>query len=493
MTVTKVLLASDKQICIGGIGYKPTGEIKFPTKYNKADFQKLLAASALCNESKLVHEKKHWKILGDPTEGSLIVMAKKCGFDLQKEQYKKTKTFPFDSIRKRMSVIVNNEVFAKGAPDSILDLCTHIQEDGKVIPFTKEAKAKIQKQYSQMAEEALRVLAIAYRPCHPEEVRRRISDENETTKEQQNANNQTSQKILQSAEADLRMTDTVEESEKDLIFLGLVGMIDPPRPEIKPAVELCHKAGIRTIIITGDFGKTAKAIAQKINLADKDTPVTTGEQLTHMTEAELQHFLQEYDKMIFARVAPEHKKRIVNTLKKLEEVVAVTGDGVNDAPALKRADIGIAMGITGTDVSKEVANMILTDDSFASIVTAVKEGRRIYQNLKKFVWYIFSTNIGELTTIFLAIFLGILSPLTAVLILIINLGTDVLPALALGVDHQEKGIMEIPPRKPNTHIMNRKFVTHFVILGLIMGFIVIGIYLFDLMRHGWQWGDTIEK
>lgn len=180
-------------------------------------------------------------------------------------------------------------------------------------------------------------------------------------------------------------------------------MIDPPRKAVKPAVKLCHKAGIRTIIITGDYGLTAKAIARRINLASAETPVVTGEELEHMAESELKHQLQENKSMIFARVAPEHKKRIVNALKGLGEVVAVTGDGVNDAPALKRADIGIAMGITGTDVSKEAANMILTDDSFASIVTAVKEGRRIYQNLKKFVWYIFSTNIGELTTIFLAI------------------------------------------------------------------------------------------
>ncbi len=289
------------------------------------------------------------------------------------------------------------------------------------------------------------------------------------------------------------MTSSVEDAEKELIFLGLVGIIDPPRPEVKPAVELCHKAGIRTIIITGDFGLTAKAIAMKIDLADKDTPVITGEELRHLTEPELKHLLQEHDKMIFARVAPEHKKRIVNALKELDEVVAVTGDGVNDAPALKRADIGVAMGITGTDVSKEVANMILTDDSFASIVTAVEEGRHIYQNLKKFVWYIFSTNIGELTTIFLAIFLGIISPLTAVLILIINLGTDVLPALALGVDRQEKGIMEIPPRNPNAHIMNRKFISHFVILGLLMGIIVVGMYLFDLTSNGWQWGQTLDR
>jgi len=456
MTVTQILLGSEKEIKIEGVGYKPEGKIIFPKNYNQDDFQKLLFISALCNEAKLVQVKNKWQILGDPTEGSLLVAAQKGGFDLKNNPSEKLKIFPFDSFRKRMSVLVNQELLVKGAPDSILKLCTHIQENGKIVKLTAELKKKIEGKYSQMAEEALRVLAIAYR--------KNVSD-----------------KFKDNATA-----------EKDLIFVGLVGMIDPPRPEVKPAVELCHKAGIRVIIITGDYGLTAKAIAQKIKLAQKDTPVITGEELEKLSESELKKKLQKNRDIIFARVAPEDKKRIVNALKELGEIVAVTGDGVNDAPALKRADIGIAMGITGTDVSKEAANMILTDDSFASIITAVEEGRRIYQNLKKFVWYIFSCNIGELTTIFVAILLGVPAPLTAILILAIDLGTDVLPAIALGIDRREPKIMEDPPRDSNVHIMQKKFVLHFLFLGILMGLLVIGVYIYDLFEAGWQWGEILS-
>lgn len=307
MTVTQILLGTDKKIQVKGIGYKPEGKMIFPKKYNQSDFAKLLEISAVCNEAKLVRDTQKWQILGDPTEGALLVMAQKGGFKMQSGKLKTTKTFPFDSVRKRMSVISDKQVFAKGAPDAILELCTYIQSDGKVVKMTKKLQNDIQEQYDKMAKQALRVLAIAYR----KDLKNKINK--------------------------------VEDAEKELIFLGLVGMIDPPRPEVKPAVDMCHKAGIRTIIITGDFGLTAKAVAQKINLANQKTLVVTGTELNHLKEQELKHLLQENRKMIFARVAPEHKKRIVNALKKLGEIVAVTGDGVNDAPALKRADIGIAM------------------------------------------------------------------------------------------------------------------------------------------------------
>lgn len=468
MTVTEVFLGDQDTITFEGTGYNPEGKINFPPKYNQDDFEKLIEISAICNEAKHVQDESgKWTILGDPTEGSLLVSARKANFNFEKG-LQKTKTFPFDSIRKRMSVIVsplskgrlrgvsNNEVYVKGAPDNIIDLCTHILQNGKFIELTPATKTKLHSQNTKMAEKALRVLAIAYR--------RDIESEIKTT----------------------------EDAEKNLVFVGLIGMIDPPRPEVKPAVQLCHNAGIRTVIITGDFGLTAKAIAQKITMANDLTPIITGVELEAMSEIELKKQLKEHKSLIFARVAPKHKKRVVNALKELGEVVAVTGDGVNDAPALKRADIGIAMGITGTDVSKEAANMILTDDSFASIITAVSEGRRIYKNLKKFVWYIFSCNIGELTTIFVAILLGIPAPLTAVLILAIDLGTDVLPALALGIDRKEPGIMESPPRNPQEHIMQKPFILHFVSIGMIIGFIVIGVYLYDLIHLGWMWGEDLS-
>lgn len=295
------------------------------------------------------------------------------------------------------------------------------------------------------------------------------------------------------------------ELEQGLIFVGLAGMIDPPREEVKKAVSFCYLAGIRTIIITGDHGLTAKAIAKQIGMATNGTRVILGEELDQLSDEALSNLLNkkpqnkaEFQKLpdysiIFSRVTPEHKRRIVDLLKNLGEVVAVTGDGVNDAPALKRADLGIAMGITGTEVSKETANMILLDDSFASIVLAVKEGRKIYGNLKKFTWFVFSTNIAELVTVFTAIILNVPAPLTAVLILVVNLGTDILPAIALGVDHAEPDVMEKPPRDQKIRIMNRPFVNHFLYLGILMGAMVIGLYLWKLQSLGWVYGEQLAE
>src|SRR5690606_31914479 len=287
---------------------------------------------------------------------------------------------------------------------------THFLHGNKVETMTPEWRKKLLKANEGMALEALRVIGFAYRKL---------------------------------AEADLKKERHL--LEHDLVFVGMAGMIDPPREEVKHAVASCHKAGIRTIVITGDHGLTAKAIGQQIGLANEQTKVITGAELNEMTDETLDQVLvsenQQKDiastSIIFSRVSPEHKRRIVDRLKLMGEVVAVTGDGVNDAPALKRADLGIAMGITGTEVSKETANMILLDDSFASIVSAVEEGRKIYANLKKFTWFIFSTNIGELVLVFTAILFQIPAPLTAVLILAINVGTDIFPAIALGVDHAE--------------------------------------------------------
>ena len=463
MTVTEIQLGIEQTFIFEGSGYSPVGDIQYPKKYNQKDFHKLLEIASICNEAKHVQIEKRWNILGDPTEGALLVAAKKAGLDYEKSNIERLQIFPFDSARKCMSTVVkikssNPELFVKGAPDIILQLCNKIQIDGKIVPLTSAHKKSLEKNNQTMAEKALRVLAVAYRPNIP-------------------------QKKLHNA----------QEYEQDLVFLGLIGMIDPPRLEVKNAVNLCNKAGIRVIIITGDYGPTAKAIGKQINLVNEKTKIITGVELNKISNSELKQILNKKESMIFARVAPDHKKRIVDILKTLDEVVAVTGDGVNDAPALKRADIGIAMGITGTDVSKEAANMVLTDDSFASIVTAVEEGRRIYQNLKKFVWYIFSCNIGELTTIFVAILLGIPAPLTAVLILMIDLGTDVLPALALGIDHREPELMKKPPRNPKTHIMQKAFVGHFVFLGIFIGLTVISMYLYDLYQLGWQWGEKLSS
>ncbi|MBU0668422.1 HAD-IC family P-type ATPase, partial [Patescibacteria group bacterium] len=334
--------------------------------------------------------------------------------------------------------------------------------------FTPDEKEKFHTKNEEMANRALRVLAIAYRELSPAEI------------EQFNKTNSFSK----------------EDIEKELVFLGLAGMIDPPRDEVKEAVLTAKKAHIRIYIITGDHGLTARAIAKQLNIIDeiRENKIITGVELNNISDQDLEKYLsnKELD-IIFARVSPQHKLRIVTILKKLEEIVAVTGDGVNDAPALKKADIGIAMGITGTDVSKEAANMILADDSFSSIVTAIKEGRTIYDNLKKFVFYVFSCNTGEVITVFAAIMLGLPAPLTAVLILSVNLGTDILPALALGVDPSEPGIMEAKPRDPDEKIMNRDFVTRFAYIGILIGAVVMGIYILTLYRYGWSWGEALTN
>lgn len=505
MTVKEIYFG-DHMGSVHGVGYAPTGYVNLQKdrstlitigkeqgsyedyEINKKDlagleasepklflsFKMFSAAAALCNNASLNHKGGKWSVLGDPTEGALLTLIAKCGFDLDRfrKQMERVFEITFDSGRKRMTVIVKSEdgkyyALTKGAPDSIIDIATQRLEHGETVSLSKEEKNKLLKQNEEMANRALRVLAFAYREITLEEVK----------------------------EFEKTQTFKKEEIEKDLIFAGLAGMIDPPRPEVKNAVAMAKKAHLRIYIITGDHGLTAQAIAKQLTIIsdDREHKVITGIELNKLSDKEISKKLANKDlDIIFARVSPEHKLRIVTLLKDQHEIVAVTGDGVNDAPALKKADIGIAMGITGTDVSKEASNMVLTDDSFATIITAIKEGRTIYENLKKFVYYIFSCNIGELVTVFAAIALNLLAPLTAILILAIDLGTDVLPAVALGVDPAEPGIMEKKPRNPNEKIMNPQFVKRYVIMGLTIGAIVMIMYVATLYRYGWTWGEQIN-
>lgn len=463
MTVKEIMLGEKESTEISGIGYDPEkGEILFSKNYDRKAAKLLFQISALCNNAKLRQEKNEWKIVGDPTEGALQTLAmkgEKYG-SLKLEEFARIKEYPFDSIRKRMSVHVEQNgkkyIFAKGAPDSLLKISSHILIDGEKIPLTSGHKKEILKKSDIMAEKALRIMGFAYKEA--------------------------SQKKMSEKEA-----------EQDLIFVGLAGMMDPPRKEVPKAVELCKQADIRIIIVTGDYGPTAMAIGKKIGVANGDTKVITGDDLEKMSEAQLKKILGKKENIIFARIKPEHKLLIVETLKKHDEIVAVTGDGVNDAPALKRADIGVAMGIAGTEVSKEASNMILTDDSFASIITAISQGRSIYENLKKFIWFIISSNIGEVLTIFLAIIFFLPSPFTAILILAVNIGTDVLPALALGMEKPEKFIMQAPPRNPKKKILNTKFVIRMFYVGLMVGLVTISTYVWALMQNGWKWGEFPGK
>lgn len=424
---------------------------------------------SLCTNSSLKQiSDNEFDIIGDPLEGAVLTFIKKCGFETRtfENQYKYLAKIPFNPERKRMSVVVKHiqdgEIFVltKGSVKTVLEKCTGILIDGKKTDLTKELRDKIEERTKQMGENALRVIAFAFREMPRKE----------------------------------KEIYTEAATENNLTLLGIAGMIDPPRRDVKEAIALTKEAGIRTYIVTGDSGFTATAIAKQIGLISSDNcEIITGEDLNQLSEDKLEKILRNKEKeIIFASVSPQHKVKITNVLKNMGEIVAVTGDGVNDAPALKRADIGIAMGIKGSDVSKEVATMILADDSFTSIVRAIEEGRTIYQNMKKFIFYIFSCNMGELIVIFLSIIAQIPSPLTAVLILVVNVGTDILPALALGFEESEKDTMSSPPRNKGKRIINKNFIGRIAYIGTIISIAVLGVFVWNLYRYGWAYGDTLD-
>ncbi len=403
-----------------------------------------------------------YRVVGDPTEVALIVAAAKAGIyqdDLDKA-YPRIGEIPFDSTRKRMTTLHRIqeprrdlshrdwEVAAtKGAPDVILELCSHYQDiQDQTVPMDEAMRQRIREANDALAQEALRVLAVAFR-------------------------------LSPSVEFD-RGPDEVEQG---LTFVGLFGMIDPPRSEVPPAVEIARQAGIRTMMITGDYPNTAKAIGEQIGLLEPGHQVCTGLEIDAMDDEALRAKVVDSD--VFARVSPEHKVRIVDALKRNRHIVAMTGDGVNDAPALKRADIGVAMGITGTDVAKETADMVLTDDNYASIVAAVEQGRVIYSNIRKFVFYLLSCNLAEITVILIAILAGLRSPLTAIQLLWLNLVTDGLPALALGLEKGDPDTMEVGPRPPEEPVINRPMWLKIGIQTVAISAVTLTAYLLGLRFH----------
>jgi Ca2+-transporting ATPase len=420
---------------VTGVGYAPEGEVADPDRALE-----VLRVGALCADAKLLapDSTNGWRILGDTTEGSIVVAAAKVGVDLEVEARTtpRVSEFPFDSDRKLMSTIHRGDggyvSHIKGSPQELLSRCCRILWDGRERELNGDLRTQVMAANDAMAAQALRVLGVACRAVgssHP----------------------------------------TQDEAERDLVFLGLVGMLDPPRPEVSDAVAKCRGAGIRVIMVTGDYGLTAEAIARKVGIVVGDRArIVTGAELVAMDDDELKSTLKQDRELVFARVKPEHKMRVVSNFKELGEIVAVTGDGVNDAPALKRADIGVAMGITGTDVAREAAVMVLLDDSFASIVAAVELGRSVYQNIRKFLIYLFSHNLAELAPILAATFVGFpLVPLTALQVLAIDLGSDVMPALALGAEPPEPGIMDRPPRAPSERLFSWAVVRQFLFLGTI--------------------------
>jgi Ca2+-transporting ATPase len=458
MTVVK-LFTNDRIVDVEGSGYEPEG--KFLVEGNEIKIEELkglnllLTISALVNDAKLEEKEDQFRIIGDPTEGALLTLSEKGGIDSKtlNGKYPRVKELPFDSERKMMTtfheIAGKDEIvsFTKGAPDIIINRCNKILLGGDVIKLTDDVRKKLLDQNTAFSRDALRVLALAFREY------KKVPEE-----------------------------PSSEEHENDMIFVGLTGMIDPPRPEARDAIAKCKNAGINTIMITGDYKETAFAIAKDLGLADKEEQAMMGSAIDSMSDEELKEVVK--NTKVFARVSPEHKVRIVTALRANGDIAAMTGDGVNDAMAIKKADIGIAMGITGTDVAKNTADMILTDDNFASIVSAVEEGRIIFSNIKKFVYFLLSCNIGEILLVFISILLNLPVPLLAIQLLWLNLVTDSFPALALGVEKGEPDIMDIPPRDPDEAILDRRMLMGVSFQSLAVAGASLAAYLTALGAYG---------
>ncbi|MCR3955662.1 MAG: cation-translocating P-type ATPase [Gudongella sp.] len=458
MTVVK-LFTNNRIVDVEGRGYEPEGKFLVEDHEIKIEELKglnlLLTISALVNDAKLEEKDDQFKILGDPTEGALLTLAEKGGIDSKtiNGKYPRVKELPFDSERKMMTTFHEmagkDEIvsFTKGAPDIIINRCNKILLDGDIIKLTDDIREKLLDQNTTFSRDALRVLALAFREYN------RVPEE-----------------------------PSSEDHENDMIFVGLTGMIDPPRSEARDAIAKCKNAGINTIMITGDYKDTAFAIAKDLGLADKEEQAMMGSAIDTMSDDELRDVVR--NTKVFARVSPEHKVRIVTALRENGDIAAMTGDGVNDAMAIKKADIGIAMGITGTDVAKNTSDMILTDDNFASIVAAVEEGRIIFSNIKKFVYFLLSCNIGEILLVFVSILLNLPVPLLAIQLLWLNLVTDSFPALALGVEKGEPDIMDIPPRDPQEAILDRRMLMGVSFQSLAVAGASLAAYLTALGAYG---------
>ncbi len=434
MVVTSIF-DNDKIIEVTGFGYELDGEIK--GKSDAIDY--LTTIALLCNNASIEGK----ATLGDPTELSLIALASKAG-KVQEEivkTHKRIDEYPFDSDRKMMSTLYEVDgkkmLYTKGAPDQLLRHCTHYLYQGEVKRIDEKFKNSIELTIQGMAGKGLRILGFAYKQVDS--------------------------------------YDKIRDEEQGLVFTGIVGIIDPPREEVKSSIRICHKAGIRTVMITGDHKITATAIGKELGIISKDSQAISGEEIDQLSDDEF--IAKVKDTNVFARVSPKHKVRIVKALQELGEITSMTGDGVNDAPALKQADIGVAMGITGTDVSKEAADMILLDDNFTTIVKAVEQGRIIYENIRKFVAYLISCNVGEVLVIFIAIMFGLGTPLLPIQILWINLVTDSFPAFALGLEKKEEGIMDRKPINPDASIVDKNMAIAIAFQAFFLAAAVLTSYV----------------
>jgi Ca2+-transporting ATPase len=458
MTARKIVTQA-RLFSVSGEGYVPEGAFISGGDEQHDDplLSALLWAAAACNDAELTMKDGHPGIVGDPTEGALLVAAAKWGINRAsiETEIPRLAVLPFDSDRKRMTVIRRQEnhpwAFVKGAPEVILERCTHIRTEDGVRPLTTEDRIAMSHFAALLADDALRVLAIAERSLES------FPD--------------TQSPPLNEAEI-----------EQGLTLLGLVGLQDPPRGEVREAVAKCKRAGIKTVMITGDHPDTARAIARELGILGKEDEVVLGAELEKMSDDELQGQVQRI--AVYARVTAEHKLRIVRAWKATGAVVAMTGDGVNDAPALKEASIGIAMGITGTEVTKETADIIIIDDNFASIVAAVEEGRGIYDNIAKTLAYLLGGNAGELTVMLVAAMLGWPLPLLPLHLLWINLVTDGLPALALATDPIDPDVLNRPPRRPQAELLDRAFLRLTLLTGFLTASVSLGAFAYEYYING---------
>ena len=488
MTVRDIWVGG-RSIAVSGAGYTPVGQFsecgaRLERPAEDPELRRLLLAAALCNDARLIPPDleaapvpgaslDRWSIVGDPTEAALLVAAHKAGIDYRAEAQRmpRIRELPFDSRRKRMSVICAGTqstgvapgssgfvVYAKGAPKEMLALCSSLATGDAVLPLDETHQTQILMANDRYARAGLRVLAVAQRTLNA-----------------------------------LPMSCDADHIERDLTFLGLVAMMDPPRLEVESAVATCHTAGIRIIMVTGDYGLTAESVARRVGIIREAQPrIVTGAELDSMDDAALYDALK--SEVLFARVAPEHKLRVVNALRMQGHVVAVTGDGVNDAPALKQADIGVAMGRSGTDVAREAADIVLTDDNFASIVNAVEEGRAVYANIKKFATYIFTSNTPEAVPFVLFAFSGGRIPLAlnVMHILSVDLGTDIVPALALGAEPPEPGVMERPPRSLHEHVVTSAMLRRaYFWLGPVQSLAAMAAFYYQYWTNGY-WGQWLD-
>jgi Ca2+-transporting ATPase len=463
--MTAVQMYVDRSLLtITGEGYRPDGEFRDSGQAVGLEgypgMRLLLRAGLLCNDSRLeeINEdgQAQWRIAGDPTEGAFVVAAAKAGYyqDSLGAEYPRVAEIPFDSERKRMTTFHpdprygDSVAYMKGAPDVVLGLCDRVLEDGVRRPLTDERRRNILEENESLAANALRVLGVAFRPIET------VPDNPQP-----------------------------DSCETEFTFVGLLGMIDPARPEVARAIATARHASIETVMITGDYLNTAVAIGKEIGLLGDGDQTLTGAQLDQMDDDAFENIVE--DVALYARVSPQHKVKIVEALKAKGHVVAMTGDGVNDAPALKRANIGVAMGITGTDVSKETAEMVLTDDNYASIVSAIEQGRVIYSNIRKFVYYLLSCNMAEITILLVALLAGAPLPLLPIQLLVLNLLTDGLPALALGVEEGDPDIMDQPPRPVTEPIINRDMV-----IGIAVQTVAISLAVLAAFQIGLEAGEA---